>query len=56
MISRRFAFISLLTLVACDPYSEAHLCNESGIDLEVTIRIDKDYVEKIGKVINKLDF
>jgi hypothetical protein len=32
--------------MACDPYSEAHLCNESSADLEVTIKIDQDYVEK----------
>ncbi len=42
---RLFATIILLTLIACDPYSEAHLCNESNNDLEVIIKIDQDFVE-----------
>ena len=31
--------------MACDPYSEAHLCNDSNYDLDITIKIDKDFIE-----------
>lgn len=38
------AFCSVLS--SCDPYSEARLCNDSSTDLQITIRIDREFVKE----------
>ena len=35
-----------IALLSCDPYSEAHLCNESKKDSEVIIKIDREFVKE----------
>ncbi len=38
-------FACCVALQSCDPYSEAHLCNETKEDSEVVIKIDREFVK-----------
>jgi hypothetical protein len=43
-MKRAMLIIFCAILFACDPYSEARLCNKSGGDISVIIKIDQEFV------------
>lgn len=48
--------VSFGVLVSCDPYSEAYLCNESKVGLEITIKIDQEFIEENWQGDQKVRF